>query len=268
MSKKTEMIEVRVAPELKAELASACASRSLSMSEMVRILVEREIREDGTQHQSRRMSAMTRSLLGGTVVLLGLASVASFTQGLPAMAQSTLNATFAEMDQDANGIVTPDEYSRYLTGGRTAALPVTADSGVAKPAETLSSLSAACMAKLTKPLPGTADSVATVAAKFASADSNGDGQLAFGEVQMFIGLEMLASFDRLDADKDGFVAEGEFVRQPGVVEAEGVTLEISRDCMDGLPAGSVLPAQSLRVEFAGLDDNRDGKVSLVEYLRG
>ncbi|MEM7268338.1 MAG: hypothetical protein AAF401_03690 [Pseudomonadota bacterium] len=122
---------------------------------------------------------------------------------------------------------------------------------------------------------------ARAAAELPAYDANGDGVVAFAELAAIMQRERAIEFLELDADENGVLTEGELIaafapaeddqeEQAALAEEEGLTL----DCLKQLEAQEeeIDPDEDLAIEaearlmIAERDADRDGQVSLLEYI--
>ncbi len=276
MSKKTETLEIRISPELKTRLGQHVDAQSQSMSMFVRSLIQEEL--SGSQTRTGRIDTMTRSplsaprsfmLAGASILLLG--AVATFVQGSPVVAQATVRAVFAELDYNGDGIVTPEEFDAW-------------NSGLAEELEELNDeamaderVLAACAAEFAA---GTEEAMEAFYEDFGTYDLNGDGKAVFGEVQNVMSKDIIADFVESDTDGDGLIDLKEFggldIEDLETAETEAAEMEdVSEACLVALEAAEPEEEEAfdeeaflreIRVDFAIIDQNQDGKLSTAEYL--
>ncbi len=261
-SKKTETIEVRLSPELKSALGHLSRGQGRSMSEMVRALIEGEV--DGPRLSNfsgdRTMTLPTPSrflrALALALPVLALAAVYLMTAQSPATASEEARVLFAELDADGDRRVTQSEVEAFL-----AAEGWTPDPACGAPEEDPCTLAEMAAAQLTR------------------VDSDGNGTADFTEVSAVILRDRAGDFLDMDIDENGFVSLDELVagelywmiEEPEIAEEEGI--EISATCrdqllveaLDGIAATCGFEAEA-RIELAVYDIDRDGRVSLMEFL--
>lgn len=270
MSKKTETIEVRISPELKAKLSEACRGRDQSMSRLIRNLVEAELSGSVSETTQSGVSILAKSgrqrlrefgIAG--VSLLALALTWTFATQTPVAAQAMVRVTFAEMDRDDDGIITRDEYRRFLE----AELAFDEDL-----AEGDFKIPEACEADFAALDAAAAEENVSdlVTEEFAAFDANKDGRLVYDELSAAMLRELSEEFTELDGDSDGFLARAEF--------DGAMALDLSEED-DGLSAACIQAletqyapddasdyASELRLAFVAMDENRDNRISHEEYL--
>lgn len=261
MSKKTETLEVRICPDLKARLSDHCKDRNQPMSAVIRGLVEGELSGFASQPNSSKDIMMafhpTRSLRGFALsgaALIGLGLIWNTVTHAPATAQASARITFAEMDLDEDGVITRDEYARFETQ----------EDAIEEDFIAAEEIPPVCVAEFEamEESPDDED-------WFAYFDHNKDGKIVFGEVQTKISHMLLEEFTGLDADQDGFLSKAEFQSRMDVVEIieeEGLSEACFAALAEQLPGASELAPDDLKIEFAALDANRDSRISQSEFL--
>ena len=269
MSKKTETIEVRLSPELKAKLSEACRGRNQSMSRLIRNLVETELSGSAGETTQSGVSILAKSgrqrlrefgIAG--VSLLALALTWTFATQTPVAAQAMVRVTFAEMDRDEDGIITRDEYRRFLEAD--FAFDDDMAEGDFKTPEACEADFAAFEALEEE------DVSDLVTQDFAEFDANKDGRLVYDEVRTAMLRELSEEFEELDGNSDGFLTRAEF--------DSGMVLDLSEED-DGLSAACIQALETqyasddasdyaidMRLAFVAMDENRDNRISREEYL--
>ena len=257
MSKKTETIEIRLSPELKADLAAKSGEAGLSMSQYVRNLVETGPPE-GTSGKGPIMANRTlRTSLLAAIPVAAAAFVYSFAATAPVHATAEARITFAELDRNGDGAITEAEFTRMMTE-EVESFP----------------LPAACTgteieAEMSTPV---ADRVKE---EMSYLDSNGDGAVVYEELAAVLTRERAEEFLDTDANEDGFVTLDELRTVfADDTEAEPPTEEEKAldACFAALDAEEVEDLDNtnleadLRLYMAEFDTNRDNKVSLLEYI--
>ncbi len=272
MSKKTETIEVRMSPELKAELNEMSKGRRQPMSQTIRDLIQKELSSVASNSTQTKVGSMTKSStqrlreagLAG-VTLVSLAMVWNLTQQTPVAAQATVRATFAQMDQNEDDVITRQEFQAFISEGF-----VEFDEEIEETVLNDANIPPVCLEEFaTLENEAKPETEEIVNAEFAQFDTNRDGKIVFAEVQNTINQEMSSQFASADRDKDGFLSKEEFsLEGSGFFVTE--TANISAACAAALPipelAGLQAEAAELRVVFAAMDENRDGKISQTEFL--
>ena len=259
MSKKTETIEVRVSPELKSDLAQCSAKSGRSMSDMVRRLIEAEL--TGTSTPQTGVSLMFPNLFARlrnaglyALPVMILASIHVLSAQSPVSAAAEFRVFFAELDADGDGRIVEDEVVNFLRADGWTPDP---ECGADEP----------CTLE------------AEAAEHFARADADGDGAVVYAELEALFLRDRAEEFLDADLDENGFVTVDELVgvelywyaENPDEAAADDIIL--SQACIDQLLAEQVADiartcgaAEEGRLMLAEFDADRDGQVSLVEYL--
>jgi hypothetical protein len=103
--KKNETIEVRVADTTKAAFMAQCARDGASASDMIRGFIDARLNAASTSRQ-HRASAWRMAIAGLLGVMLGVGATApSLAHGVP-----LTHPTFAQLDRNHDGLLTPQEY--------------------------------------------------------------------------------------------------------------------------------------------------------------
>lgn len=277
-SKKTSNIEFRVSPELKDALGRFSAARGETVSETIRALVNRELQAtvNGIHPGETMMARLTKSNLArGTAMMATVAALAvgySFAAQTPATASVGVEVrmAFAEFDSNGDKVITEDEYIEVIAQEREDEAGYEGE---------IAGLLEACagtfiaeeiaeeQAELAMPI----DAVAKE--RVAYLDSDQDGAVTFDELEAYVLAERARDFLEFDADGNGFVTLEEVAAllAPTDVEAERAELSaegLSEACVTALVADDEVEEtdESPRVVMAEFDLDRDGRVSLHEYL--
>lgn len=261
-SKKTETIEIRLSPELKAALGQISRGEGRSMSEMVRSLIEGEV-EGPRSSNHDGVSIMTtqnfRPLWRGLAValpILALAVVYLFSAQSPATASEEARVLFAELDVDGDRQVTQPEVEAFLVAEEW------------HPEEN-------CAPDTDDPC-GLADMAAL---QLDRVDGDGDGAASFEEVAAVLLRDRAGDFLDMDIDESGFVSIDELVASeiywllddPEAAAEEEIEItgacadQMRAEQLDGLAATCGFVSQA-RAEVAVFDVNQDGRISLMEFL--
>ncbi|MEX3011171.1 hypothetical protein [Hoeflea sp. TYP-13] len=257
MSKKTETIELRISPEFKERVAELSGQRGQSTSRLIRQLLQREISASADKEKNAGLSFTSRratTLAMSGIAIVALAVAWNFTTPGDVSARPDVRVTFAEMDLDGDGIITRNEHEAYLQGAEVVDDKEFADF----------KMPAACEAELSEALQDPLQD-------FSAFDVNRDGGLDYTELlDAFIKIHT-KEFEVLDTNKNGFLDRNELK----AVVAEEV-FEVSEACDKALQAelgnddlqDNANPdlESDVRMVFAVLDENRDRKITLVEYL--
>ena len=193
--------------------------------------------------------------------VLGLAAVYTMSTQQMAVASSEYRLFFAEHDLDGDGIVTVAE--------RTEALAVElAEDPFVVPEACLGSF---IEEEASRPVEEIA------AEEVAYFDSDADGAVTYEEVAALLTRERAEDFLDYDEDGNGFVTVDELVWEPSAEEVpEEELAEIAEEeglsvaCLVALDAEDVpdegVDAAEARVILAEFDTDRDGRVTLMEFL--
>lgn len=269
MSKKTETIEIRVSPELKSDLARRSQRAGRSMSDVVRGLIEAEagggpvpqLTQGGSPMTRSQKPALARAFAFGFPVLALAGVYLAFSQ-TPVSASAEIRSHFASVDRNLDGLVSADEVRMVLVEDEWEADPV-CGTAEAEPDE-----------------PCTLDAAVTM--QLDRADSDGNGTVDFEEFEAVSLRDRAEDFLYFDIDENGYVTADEYaghelwdLLDPEIaaqVEAEdGFVLNAA--CRAQLEAEELLGLAEIcgvtyevGVELAAFDSDRDGRVSLREFL--
>lgn len=278
-SKKTSTIELRVSPELKDAIGRFSARRGESVSETIRELLSRDLVEEGVQPTKgiKMMKTLVRTRLGrGGLMLASVCALAvaySFAAQAPARASVGAEArvTFAELDINGDAVITPEEYASRIAEEQA---------DTAEDEEDLLALLSACEGtfiaeEITEERAELARAPSELAAeRVAYLDSDRDGNVTYEELEALIIAERAQEFLDFDEDGNGFVtlSEIELRFAPAKVEEEKANLAeegVTEACITAL-IGTDDPDDELdedvRLLLAEFDADRDGRVSLIEFL--
>jgi len=117
-SKKPETIKVRIPPELQDQLGALSRTRGVPMSRIVRDLVDGEIAgasqcnpQNGAGAMTHRHKTRIRNSAFAGAALFAFAAVWNASTLSPAIGQTEIRITFAELDADKDGLITQDEFA-------------------------------------------------------------------------------------------------------------------------------------------------------------
>ncbi len=170
------------------------------------------------------------------------------TQGRVA-ARADVRVAFAEMDLDNNGVITRQEHAEFMKTNDEDMEEVLPGG----------KLPAACEADL-------AGAMDDPIANFAGFDANDNGEIVYTELlDAFIRMHTEA-FKRYDIDANGFLNRNEFT-----AGLAGDGIDLGKECEEALTALAPLDDEpdfdeEVKVAFAILDENRDRKITLPEFL--
>lgn len=283
MSKKTETIEVRVSPELKTSLSEVSEARGQSMSETIRALVTEEIAQASHSPDKKGDEPMAKirttkwkhySLSGAALIALALVWN-GMTQ--PAvMAKAEIRMTFAELDHDDDGKVTKSEFEAFIARSRSELEKLNGE------AEEDFPLPEVCKADFLEALGENPGMGFPNMSEFRNADKNRDNQLSYDEVEEVMLEADRSEFRFLDQNKDGTLTLAEFQTDFARDVEPSSACERALDALakkyamvsengamtsqDDAARDQQELARFARIAFAGMDANRDRKVTEEEYL--
>ncbi|WP_136657646.1 EF-hand domain-containing protein [Nitratireductor sp. XY-223] len=261
MSKKTESIEIRVSPELKERVSVVSARRGLPTSRLIRQLLEREVSAHA-QYETDTGVPLMKSINPNRVATFGVSAAALLalafgwnmaTQNNVA-AQADVRVAFAEMDVDGDGVISSDEFSEYLGIEQEDDVTGREDKEVSEVREPED-----CDEEQDLSMDGPLQN-------FAAFDGDGNGRIDYTELENAFASRHTKTFKDYDTDKSGYLIHTELVKG---LAADGVFARLQ--CEIALDAQAEEDEEfdaeyEVKVAFAILDENRDNKVSLPEYL--
>lgn len=287
--KKTEMIEVRVSHETKRAFLEACRGAGRTASDVIR-----EGIEDFIDHARRpqpvveeRSPAKVLALIPKAVrrkryAAAGVAAVGlSLMAALPSAAAPDLAAAFKKLDADGDGVLTDAEFAKREGLGATQmglrlprSTPRTEEEKAADAAKPVIFLIPAPadgkpLSELMRDvrLQGLGIPVRTeetMKASFAAFDANKNGKVDMDEFLARQKVMLSNGFARLDKDGNGGLDATEYsgLGTKFILYPSDAVLEL------GVAAqyGPVVSAETIEAGFARHDADKDGKVSLKEYL--
>lgn len=278
--KKTEMIEVRVSPETKRDFLDACRGAGRTASEVIREAVDDFVARSkspalAVEAEAPKVIRLRERLPGKRWLAAGgVLAALSVATALPSAAQPDLTATFRALDANGDGVLSSDEYSARGKAERRELIkvkqgePPVATSEDSPPVLFLLPSDAEAIERMRDVrytrMAGAAPASPSGAQGFAASDANGDGRVDLTEF-LTRQKELLANgFRRLDTDASGGLdaAEYEALARPFLLVPSGV------DPAFGVSAkfGGLRSQQALEPEFVRRDADRNGVLSLEEYM--
>lgn len=274
--KKTSTIELRVSPELKDAALRLSSARGQSVSETIRGLLSAELDGAGggaTQGANWMSETMRKPWAKGGAMALSVGALAvAYSLAGQGVANASVGAearvTFAELDLNADMVITADEYALVIAQDRET-----------EPEDMLE-VPAACEGTfIAEEIAAERAELAIAPAALASEevaylDSDGSGGVSFDELEAFLVAERAREFLEYDDDGNGFVTLGEvedlLAGELEADEAADLAEEgLTEDCIEAVTGGDddedFDPADT-RLLMAEYDADRDGRVSLVEFL--
>jgi Ca2+-binding EF-hand superfamily protein len=283
--KKTEMIEVRVSLETKRDFLVACKGAGRSASDVIRegmlTFIDGQARVAGgkTRVLPFALPLIRKRYLAAGVAAMGLASFAA----LPSAAAPDLASMFKRMDANGDGVLSRAEFSakqsdvtqlRLRTIKRDDSGKVVAPSADDKPGivflpsdvgekaiDALKEVRFQDLSAVGKPAP-TADEMSQ--GSFVRLDADKDGQVSLAEYEARLGEMISEGFRKLDANADGSLDAGEYA----AIGKPVLLMPVGSEPAFGVTAkyGALVSSGAVDSSFAKLDANKDGKLSLQEYL--
>jgi Ca2+-binding EF-hand superfamily protein len=278
--KKTEMIEVRVSHETKRDFLAACERAGRTASDVVRESIDSYIKQQdrplpATPERKRPflMSILQpirrkRYLAAGSVVA-GMALMAA----LPSAAAPGPEATFKGLDANADGVLTIEEFSASPPGTKQMTLRSPQRGATSDPATVYVVLpdadgkAAEQRREVRYQAMGGAAPLSMAdrrRADFASYDNNKDGKVDYNEYRDRFSNMLRNGYSKLDKDNSGNLDPNEY---------QALSATMLSYPADAIPAlgvagsyGPLMTPETLDAAFKGRDANKDGKLSLEEYL--
>jgi Ca2+-binding EF-hand superfamily protein len=287
--KKTEMIEVRVSHETKRDFLAACERAERTASDVIRESIDNYIRHDGKPQQAEA-PATKRALLfaiptpirrkrylaaGAAVAGLALAVA------LPSAAAPGLDATFKALDANGDSVLTLEEFSAQPAKGVSQMTLRKAEGGASPNAVAVDPASAAIYIVLPDADGKAAELRRAVRFQafgpvfsatmqdrrrtdFASYDANTDGKVDLEEYRARFSRTLGNGFTQLDKDKSGDLDAAEYQ----TLSTKLVSYPVDAITALGVTAGygAIMTPETVDADFKARDTNKDGKLSLKEYL--
>jgi Ca2+-binding EF-hand superfamily protein len=279
--KKTEMIEVRVSMETKRDFLDACRTAGRSASDVIRegmqAFIDRQAQPapDDPSVVPFKERMLKKRYLAVAIAATGMAGFAA----LPSAAAPDLAGMFARLDVNGDGVLSNEEFLASRADPKTMEV------------RKLERASGEATAAADKPMlvfipadvggkafdgmrdvrfqaVGAGQPAANIddlrKRSFSAFDADSDGRISLKEYETRQTLLLTNGFSRLDEDGDGAVTAVEYaaIGQPVLLTPVGA------DPTFGVTGkyGPVATPDSIDANFARLDVNKDGKLSLQEYL--
>jgi Ca2+-binding EF-hand superfamily protein len=291
-SKKTEMIEVRVSHETKRAFLEACRGAGRTASDVIRESIDDFIDQrrrpqpavaEKTAEEKIPAKVLTlipkpmrkKRYIAAGAALAGL----SLLTALPSAAAPDLAAAFRKLDANGDGVLTDAEFSkREAAGVKQMSLRQLKQDAASAPAADPSKPMIFIVPAPTDGKPvsdlmrdvrfqavgGVSAAENKTPASFGAYDANKNGSVDLNEFLARQKLMLANGFATLDKDGNGGLDAKEYsaLAQPLMIYAPDAILEF------GVTAqyGPLVSPATLEAEFAKHDADRDGKVSLKEYL--
>jgi Ca2+-binding EF-hand superfamily protein len=283
-SKKTEMIEVRVSHETKREFLTACREAGRSASEVIREGMQAFI--DDKAHAAAKADApgvvpfrerlLKKRYLAVAIAATGVAGLAA----LPSAATPDIAGMFSQLDVNSDGVLSAEEFAASRPDTKTMEVRKLArPSGEATPAADKAPMLLILSRDVDgKAVTGLSDVRFQAVGRgplavnleevkrrsFTGFDADGDGRISLKEYQARQMTLLANGFHRLDKDGDGAVTPGEYAAIGQLLLLTPVNSEPEFGVSGKY--GALVSPDSIDANFAKLDANRDGKLTLQEYL--
>jgi Ca2+-binding EF-hand superfamily protein len=290
-AKKSEMLEVRLTYETKQSFLAACRTAGRTASDVVREQIEGFIAGQAAPVAEPAQdakpaanilafipkSARKPGLVLGAASALGLAAFLA----LPSAAAPDLKSAFTRMDANKDGVLTADEFAAAPSGdakqvtirpmkklppGTTVPhLPVAGEKQmlfVLPHSDTPPQLQTATHQSFEPKQAPTMEAVRRAA--FGLTDADGDGKVSLAEYMARQTAALANGFEHLDANKDGALSGEEYAKLNQTMMSWPVDMDVRYPTT--VKVGPMVSDEAVTANFAKLDTNHDGKVSLEEYL--
>jgi Ca2+-binding EF-hand superfamily protein len=293
--KKSETLEVRLPYETKRDFLDACRQDGTTASEVVRGSIqtyldarERPVAETQTGKLIHMIPTSLRKkrYLAGAAGALGLAMFAA----MPSAAAPDFRAVFTKLDRNGDGVLTAEEFGAPPSGATTVRVerrlgpdeapppglaakggPVMTDEAVAfwlpegVGAGKVDSGQGDLVLAQRREVRVVKDGETAPANEdfrpnpFSGFDADADGKVSFDEFQAAHTAMLERGFRKLDASGDGSLSAEEYA----AIGAPRLGLP---DDAQMRADGPALSPDAIKAAFAKLDKDRNGKVSLAEYM--
>jgi Ca2+-binding EF-hand superfamily protein len=292
--KKSEMIEVRISHETKRDFLAACRKAGQSASDVVRDAIAAFIRErerlDAPQERKPFVTLIPQPIRKRRL-LLGAAAVAIAALGLaPGFAQADMRTVFGSLDANHDGVLSAEELS-----GQRASAGVTVEK---RSTTDFDGLSPSGPPKVTDDsvafwLPDEIEIGGRPGARlqlmrhrkvvwegsssddvvpddirkgvFGGFDADADDRISYAEFGARHTAMLTRGFAVLDSNGDKVLSPDEYalVVDPPLPKAHGVAAGASPKQVVAPPK---LSPETIKAAFALLDTDKDGRLTLSEYL--
>lgn len=279
--KKSETLEVRIPYETKQAFLTACREDGTTASEVVRGSVQSFLDTREQPHPQWTRTLIMKfpqpvrrygpRIAAGALAAVGLATFAV----LPSAAAPDFAAIFKQLDVNGDGMLTSREFSASQPGAKTMAVrTLGADKAVEQGAAAIlivppdvdgKALAALRDVRFQAVGGSPAENIDAPRERgFAKFDADSDGQISLEEYQTRLKTLLANGFHRLDENSDGAVTAAEYAAIGQAVLLTPVNSEPAFG-VSGKYGALAMP-ELIDAQFAKLDANRDGELSLDEYL--
>jgi Ca2+-binding EF-hand superfamily protein len=282
--KKTEMIEVRVSLETKRDFLAACKTAGRSASDVIRdgmqTFIDQRVQPEAATNEPSVVPFKERLLkkryLAVAVAATGVAGFAA----LPSAAAPDIASMFNQLDVNGDGVLNSEEFAASRPGARTMEVRKVARASGEATASANNALvililppdvggqAAAGLRDVRFQAVGSGALAANIEEakkrSFSGFDADSDGRISLKEYQARQTTLLTNGFQRLDKDGDGGVTTVEYA----VIGQPVLLTPVGSEPSFGVVGkyGPVATPDSIDTNFAKLDANKDGKLSLQEYL--